>query len=92
MVRFRAAAADCESVDDPAYLEEFINPTLLPVLHDLAAELERNGTVRATNGLSQALASPTIHFGGGPEKFSLAQQAEFNPIRWLGMGFFSVAE
>ena len=28
------------SVDDASYLEEFINPTLLPMLHDLVAEVQ----------------------------------------------------
>jgi hypothetical protein len=29
-----------DTVDDASYLEEFINPTLLPVLHDLVAEVQ----------------------------------------------------
>ena len=32
-------APDAVAVDDVSYLEEFINPTLLPVVHDLAAEV-----------------------------------------------------
>jgi len=32
-----------DAVDDVSYLEEFINPTLLPVLHDLAAEVRQSG-------------------------------------------------
>ena len=41
---------DCissDEVDDVAYLEEFIHPTLLPVLHDLAAEVPPKPFLRA---------------------------------------------
>jgi hypothetical protein len=50
-------------------------------VHVAAWQLEKNGTV-PTNGPAQALVQPTVHFGG-PGQFSLAKQAEFNPIRWL---------
>jgi hypothetical protein len=38
--------------------------------------------VSVDNGPSQALVNPTVHFGR-PDKFSLSEQAKFNPIRWL---------
>ena len=41
----RESIYTADSVDDVAYLEEFINPTLLPVLHDLAAEVLRRAAL-----------------------------------------------
>lgn len=59
-----------DDLDDVSYLEEFINPTFLPVLYDLAGELDRNGTIKAQGKPQSPILSPTkmnsIRSGGLP--------------------------
>ncbi|MGB1606114.1 MAG: hypothetical protein ACPIOQ_76010, partial [Promethearchaeia archaeon] len=63
-----ALGAEAAVVDDGAYLEEFVHPKLLPVLIELADELEKKGVVPGSR------VSVT-------EKST--EGANFNCIRWI---------
>ena len=63
-----ALGAEAAVVDDGAYLEEFVHPKLLPVLIELADELEKKGVVPG---------SPVS------ETEKNTESANFNCIRWI---------